>query len=72
MAVETVTVRNQRGDTVLVCEHLYLVSGATRMSAVPGITLPSPMTPSRNTRVNQRGETVFSCLHTLAVDRRPT
>lgn len=25
VAVETVTVRNQRGDTVLVCEHLYLV-----------------------------------------------
>lgn len=26
----------------------------------------------RYTGVNQRGETVFSCLHTLAVDRRPT
>ena len=25
VAVETVTVTNQRGDTVLVCEHLYLV-----------------------------------------------
>ena len=25
IAVETVTVTNQRGDTVLVCEHLYLV-----------------------------------------------
>lgn len=25
----------------------------------------------RYTGINQRGETVFSCLHTLAVDRRP-
>ena len=30
VAVETVTVRNQRGDTVLVCEHLYLVKRRTQ------------------------------------------
>ena len=30
IAAETVTVRNQRGDTVLVCEHLYLVKRRTQ------------------------------------------
>ena len=29
VAAETVTVTNQRGDTVLVCEHLYLVKRRT-------------------------------------------